>query len=151
VHGIALFTLLFDEFASLARSDVFTDAEKAAQVQHWRTIGELMRVHDLPTTWSGMQRALDQYEASTAWYRYTPEGHAAAQTVIAQFNQRWLPRWLHPLGRAALLSLQRDHVLLALGLKKPPLPMVWIIRTILRAAILLQLQFVARRSPQSEI
>ncbi|MFF5714989.1 oxygenase MpaB family protein [Streptomyces sp. NPDC012756] len=74
VHGIALFTLLFDEIFGHVGIDAFSEAEKDAQVQHWRTIAEQMHVKDVPTTWAGMQQALRTYETSPDWYRRTPAG-----------------------------------------------------------------------------
>ncbi|MBB4984333.1 oxygenase MpaB family protein [Streptomyces nymphaeiformis] len=148
VHGIALFTLLFDEIFGHVGIDAFSEAEKDAQVQHWRTIAEQMHVKDVPTTWAGMQQALRTYETSPDWYRRTPAGQRCAESLVGQFNHRWLPRPLHPLGRALLLSLQHDHVLAAIGQPKPPAIVARTVRVGMRLALRLQ-QRTATRANQS--
>ncbi|MCD9193400.1 DUF2236 domain-containing protein [Streptomyces albireticuli] len=144
VHGIALFTLLSDEILTLAGINAFTDREKAAQVQHWRAIGARMNIRDLPTTWTGMQQALRDYEQSPQWYRPTPAGRRSAEALIHQFNHRWLPRPLHRLGRAVLLSLHHDHVLAAIGQDPPPAYLVRLTRRALRIAYAAQIRLATR-------
>ncbi|WP_160330260.1 oxygenase MpaB family protein [Streptomyces roseifaciens] len=86
IHGIALFTLLSDEILGIAGIHPFTEQEKAAQVQHWRTIGAHMNVQGLPATWAGMQQGMRAYEESPDWYRLTPEGHRCAEALIERAN-----------------------------------------------------------------
>ncbi|WP_285031171.1 hypothetical protein [Mycolicibacterium sp. lyk4-40-TYG-92] len=142
LHGIALFTLGFDEIFQIVGLDVFTDSEKAAQVAHWRAIGEQMRIRGIPDTWTGMQQMLRDYEHDPQWYGFSVEGHRCAESLINQFNERWLPRALHPVGRAVILSLEPDHVLAAVGERKPPTAVVWMVRRLVRAALLIQLKAV---------
>jgi hypothetical protein len=144
LHGIALFTLAFDEVFQLVGLDVFTETEKAAQVAHWRAIGEQMRIRDMPDTWAGMQQTLRDYERDPKWYGFSVEGHRCAGSLIDQFNERWLPRALHPVGRAVILSLEPDHVLAAVGERKPPSAVVWAVRRLVRAGLLVKLKVVPR-------
>lgn len=147
VHGIAVFTLLFDEVLQIVGVDAFSDEEKAAQVAHWFAIGEQLGVQNMPDSWSGMQHAMLAYEADPQWFRPTPEGYRCTRALIDQFNNRWLPRFLHPVGRAVLLSLQPDQVLWAAGERKPPAIVVQIVRLSLRGLITAQthLTGIARR------
>ncbi|WP_433678242.1 hypothetical protein [Nocardia sp. CA-119907] len=138
VHGVALFTILFDEIFQIVGLDVFTEEEKAAQVAHWRAIGEQLHTHDMPDTWAGLQQFNFDYEHNPQYFRPTPEAHRCAEALIVQFNKRWLPRPLHPLGRALLLSLVPDHVLVAVGERKPPTVVVALLRTAVRFGLLTQ-------------
>ncbi|MVU77183.1 DUF2236 domain-containing protein [Nocardia sp. ET3-3] len=144
VHAIALFTVLFDEIFQVLGLDIFTEEEKAAQVAHWYAIGEQMRVRDMPDSWAGMQRALDVYEADPQWYRPTEAGYRCAEALIEQFDNRWLPRPLHPLGRSIVLSLLPDRALWAVGERKPPAVVVVVVRRGLRALMTAQLRLVPR-------
>ncbi|SNY77928.1 hypothetical protein SAMN04244553_1135 [Nocardia amikacinitolerans] len=153
VHGVALFTILFDEIFQIVGLDVFTEEEKAAQAAHWRAIGEQLHVHDMPDTWAGLQRFNTEYEHNPAYFRPTPEAHRCAEALIDQFNNRWLPRALHPLGRALLLSLVPDHVLVAVGERKPPVVVVHLLRIAVRLGLLAQWRMgaILRRSRAGQI
>ncbi|MEU2032669.1 oxygenase MpaB family protein [Nocardia amamiensis] len=136
VHGVALFTILFDEIFQIVGLDAFTEEEKAAQVAHWRAIGEQLGAHDMPDTWAGLRQSNFDYEHNPEYFRPTPEAHRCAEALIDQFNNRWLPLRLHPLGRALLLSLVPDHVLVAVGEPKPPAVVVFLLRTAVRFGLL---------------
>ncbi|MFI8371983.1 hypothetical protein [Streptomyces sp. NPDC085466] len=98
----------------------------------------------MPTTWAGMRRAVHDYEQDPSWYRLTPAGRRCSEALINQFNHRWLPRPLHPLGRAVLLSLHHDHVLAAIGQRTPPALVVTAVRATVRLALRRRLR-AARR------
>ncbi|WP_433678296.1 hypothetical protein [Nocardia sp. CA-119907] len=149
VRGIALFAIIFDEVTHTVGLNVVTENQKAAQVAHWLAIGEQLGVRDMPRTWADMQRANFEYEHDPGHFRATPEGQRCADSLIAQFNDRWLPRPLHPLGRAILLSLQPDHVLDAVGQKKPPAPVVWLVRGGIRVAARAGMRAAKRRRRRS--
>lgn len=145
LHSIALFTIMFDElFTLVGVKGGLSGEQKAAQVEHWRTIGGYMGIRDMPDTWAGMQGVVREYEQNPQWYRATAEGHRCAESLIDQFNNRFVPRPLHPVGRAMLLSLQPDHVLAVISEPKPPAPVVWSFRRVVQAGLLIQLKVVPR-------
>ncbi|TWS26020.1 DUF2236 domain-containing protein [Tsukamurella sputi] len=132
VRATALFTILFDEIlAAVGIRGYFSDAEKAAFVAHWRSIGTQMGASDLPETWAGMRAANAAYEADPTVFRLTDSSARCAEALTDQFIARWLPRPLWPLGRLVLNSLQPDHVLAATGLRRPPR----LARTVARTAV----------------
>ncbi|MEV6059994.1 hypothetical protein AB0L62_08315 [Nocardia asteroides] len=135
VHGVALFAILFDEIFHTVGLDVFTDEEKAAQAAHWRAIGEQMGIRDTPETWEGLQQFNYDYEHNPEHFRLTPAGHRCSEALIDQFNNRWLPRPMHFLGRALLLALVPDHALLAVGQRRPPVVIVRLLRTAVRLTV----------------
>lgn len=137
IHGIALFTVQFEQLLELVGAERFSQTEKEAQLLHWRLIGEQLGVREMPDRWEGMVSFLDKYESSPLWYGPSPEGQRCAEALIEQFNDRWLPRGVHWAGRMLVLSLVADHVLRALELRKPPRPIVWLIRRALRALLLI--------------
>jgi hypothetical protein len=145
VAGICLFALLFETITSLLGVELLSEAEKVAQVEHWRAIGEQLGVRDMPDTWAGMQSVLYDYEHSPQWFYPTAEAHQCAAVLIEQFNQRWLPRPLHGLGRTVFLSLHEDHVLWALGYRKPAAPAVWLVRKTLAGALLARQALTSNR------
>ncbi|MEV6060003.1 hypothetical protein AB0L62_08360 [Nocardia asteroides] len=134
VRGIALFATLFEEVTHLVGLDLLSARQKSAQVAHWLAIGEQLGVRNIPQTWAGMKHANWVYEHDAVNFRPTPEGKRCADSLIRQFNERWLPRPLHPIGRVVLLSLQPDHVLVAVGQKKPPAPLVVLVRAVIRVS-----------------
>ncbi|MCP2280996.1 DUF2236 domain-containing protein [Nocardia amikacinitolerans] len=149
VRGIALFATIFDEVTQTVGLNMVTEKRKAALVTHWLAIGEQLGVKDMPRTWAGMQRVNFEYEHDPRHFRATPEGRRCADSLIDQFNDRWLPRPLHPVGRAILLSLQPDHVLEAVGQKKPPAPVVGLVRRTIRLSAQAGMRAAKRRRRRS--
>ncbi|HXV04391.1 MAG TPA: oxygenase MpaB family protein [Solirubrobacterales bacterium] len=137
LHTIALFTVQFDHLLTLIGAPGYSEAEKQAHVVHWRSIGELLGVREMPETWEGMERVLERYEGDPAWFGQTPEGHRSAEALIVQFACRWLPPGLRWTARPLLLSLLDDHVLRAIDEPKPPRPLVWMVRASIRTGLCL--------------
>lgn len=135
VHTIAFFTLQLEILLGVIGGPPFNDAERAAQLDHWRRIGKLLGVVGIPETWDGMRVAVRRYEGDSQWFGYTPAAKRTSDALIGQFNHRWLPMRLHWAGRLTLLSLHEPHVLVALGQKQPPQSVAWIVRQSLRRAL----------------
>ena len=144
LHGIAYFTLLFDEIFQMAGADVFSEEEKEALVYHWRTIGGYMRIQNMPTTWRGMQGVVRRYEESPDWFGPTEAGIRGAEAIIQQFTDRWFPRALHPVGRTIVRALTPEHVLDAVCQPRPPAAAAWIVRRVFRGYLLVQTKVFAR-------
>lgn len=140
IHTIALFTVQFEQLFSLVGAEGFTQTEKAAQVTHWRGVGDGLGVRELPTRWADMERFRQWYEASPDRFGPTPEATRCVNALIDQFSDRWLPTRLRWAGRPLLLSLHNDHTLRAIGQTKPHSPVVWLVRHLVRAGL-----FVNRR------
>ena len=79
--------------------------------------GELMGVKDLPTSYEGYERYLDDYEA--AHFAFAPSNRRVAEATIRIFTD-WYPRPLRPLLRRATIALFDEPLREALGLPKQP-------------------------------
>jgi len=145
LHTIAFFTVQFERLFRLIDAQGFSETEKVAQLTHWRLVGEQLGTRELPETWDEMERFLDWYEASPAWFGPTPEGRRCADALIDQFSNRWLPTGLRWAGRPLLLSLHEDHVLHAIGHQKPARPVAGLIRRLVRAGLFLNRRVVPDR------
>lgn len=120
LHGTSLFCLQLNLMRKFVGAPELTDAEKTAQVEHWRSVAEKLGVKDIPTTWEGMEAILAAYEGSEKWFGPSASAHACSEAAIEQFTARWFPRPLGFLGRTLVLSLTEPHVLRALGQRPPP-------------------------------
>jgi hypothetical protein len=145
VHTIALFAVQFEHMFRLVGAEGFSQAEKDAQVTHWRAIGAHLGTHDMPETWEGMEHFLEWYEASPKWFGSTPEGHRCSEALIGQFSDRWLPKGFRWTGRLLLLSLVEDHVLRAIDQKKPARPLVWLVRRLVHTGLLAEQRLFPKR------
>ena len=135
VHTIAFFTLQIECLTSIVGAPGFTEKERAAQVRHWRTIGEYLGVHGMPDTWEGMERAMRDYEASPEWFAPSDAGHRVSEALVEQFAVRVFPYGLRWLAKPLILSLHEDHVLATLKMPKPRPATVAIMRATVRAAL----------------
>lgn len=143
VHTIALFTVQFEHLFALVGAPGFTGTEKAAQVEHWRTIGEHLGARELPASWDGMERALRDYESSPRWFGRTPEARRCADAFIDQFADRWLSRPLRWVARPLLLSLHENHVIDAVGHQRPARPVVALVRGAVRGLLFINRRLLA--------
>jgi hypothetical protein len=142
VHTIALFAVQFDHLLGLVGAPGYSEVEKRAHVVHWRGIGERLGVRDMPATWEGMERALEDYERDPLWYGPSAEGHRCAESLIAYFATRWLPPGLRWAARPLLLSLLPEHVLAAIDEPDPPRSVVWLVRRAIHVGHLLNRSFL---------
>ncbi|APE33581.1 hypothetical protein BOX37_05915 [Nocardia mangyaensis] len=145
IHTIAWFTLQFEQLFTLVGAPGFTPMEKAAQVSHWRAVGEGLGVRDLPESWEEMERSLAHYESSPEWFGPTPEGTRCVNALIEQFENRWLPTGLGWTARPVLLALHSDLTLSALDLKRPSRPITWTVRYLVRAGLTLNRRLLPDR------
>jgi hypothetical protein len=144
LHALAFFTVQVGRLFALLGAPPLSDVEKAAQVAHWRGVGEGLGIEDVPRTWEDFERVLDDFEASDQ-FTPTPEGMRCARAFIEQFERRWFPRGLRWLGRLLVLSLHEDHVLSVLGLTAPPSPVRRTLRALLRLGLWVNVHLLADR------
>ncbi|MDR7166283.1 hypothetical protein J2W56_000001 [Nocardia kruczakiae] len=85
VHTIAYFTVQLECLTDIVGAPGFSEAERQAQVRHWRTIGTYLGVRDMPGSWEGMQQALRAYEGAPEWFGPSAAGHRVAETLLRQF------------------------------------------------------------------
>lgn len=74
-----------------------------------------------------------------------PEAYRCGEALIDQFSVRWLPRGFRWAARPFLLSLVEDHVLQALGQAKPARSIVWLVRKLVRAVLLVSQRLLPER------
>lgn len=142
IHTVAFFTLQIGIILKIVGAPMFSDSERRAQVEHWRRIGELLAVENMPTTWEGMELALQQYESDPRWFGYTPAAKQSSDALIEQFTRQWFPRGFRRVGKSVVLSLHEPHVLVALGQQRPSVVASWVTRRAVRAGL-----YISRRLP----
>ncbi|OHV05271.1 oxygenase MpaB family protein [Mycobacterium talmoniae] len=134
VHTIAFFTVQIECITNIVGAPGFTERERAAQVRHWRAVGEYLGVRAMPDSWSGMQEAMRAYETEPQWFGPSEAAHRVSEKLLEQFGRRTFPPGLRWLARPLVLSLHEDHVLTALMMVKPRPAVVAVNRRMVRAA-----------------
>ena len=105
----------------------FDARERQAQLEFWRAVGDGLGIEDVPETWEGMVRYVEEYERSEH-FRPSEHGRRLAHGFLDQFAARWFPRRLQRLGRWVLLSITPDHVIEHHGFERPPRAVVRLVR-----------------------
>lgn len=102
----------------------------------WRDITAQMQgmegpVHSFPDTYEELLDFAADFENRE--YPPTPDGKVVCDAMVAQFNERFLPRPLHALGRTFILAFVSPAVIRRHGLKPPSQLGVWVVRRAFRA------------------
>lgn len=112
--------------------------EKLAAYYFWREIARRMNIHDVPDTYEGLERYYEEF--ARQHYRFAPENLALAEATRDLLLGWYLPRFLWPLGRPFVHALMDDHLLEAVGLRRPPL----LVRRVAEGAVRLRSRIVRR-------
>ncbi|HLN78527.1 MAG TPA: oxygenase MpaB family protein [Nocardioidaceae bacterium] len=91
--------------------------------------GELMGIKELPTSYDGYERLLDDYEAER--FEFAPENRRVAEASI-RIVANWFPRPVRPLVRRASIALLDEPLVKALGLPMQPRWLTSLLRRTLR-------------------
>lgn len=91
--------------------------EKLASFHFWRAIARRMAIRDVPDDYAALERYYDAF--AQEHYRYAPENRALAVATRDLFLGWYLPKALWPLGRPLIHAMMDDHLLEAVGLRKP--------------------------------
>jgi hypothetical protein len=122
----------------------FTPGEVAASTRYYRELGRLMGVKDVPETFDGFARLLDEHEA--AHFGYDEGGRRVADATLTLMTT-FYPRVLAWPVRLFARALMDDPLLDAFGYRAPPAPVVRLARTALRLRGRLERLLPARREP----
>jgi hypothetical protein len=115
-----------------------TDADRAATYAFYRALGQALGVRDIPGTYEGLARYLDDYEATHMRFH---EGAAELIGASRRLLAERFPRWLRPLILAAGDALLDARLRAALGLAEPS----WLTRTAVSVALWLRALTARRR------
>lgn len=122
-----------------------TEHEKTASAHHYREVGRLMAIRDIPQTWQEFAALHDAYE--TEHFRYDERGRRVADatlSLMATFPPfARLPERLVRLNAYALMD---DALLDAFGYPRPPAP----VRAVVRGGLALRGRVVRRLPPRTE-
>jgi hypothetical protein len=135
IHGTASFALQLDRLFRVVGAEGFTKKEQIAQVMFWHDVAVQLGVSNVPESWEEMNQYLDEYEANSELFGYSPEGARLAEGLLGQFTDRWFPSRLRLLGRWLVLSLCEPHILAALRLSPPPRLFAGLVHLVARASI----------------
>ena len=79
--------------------------------------GELMGIKDLPASYEGYERLLEEYEA--ARFEFAPENRRVAEASM-RIVENWYPPVLRPLVRRVSVAMLDEPLRVALGLPRQP-------------------------------
>lgn len=119
----------------------------------WRDITAQMTgpdgaVHSFPDTYEGLLAHAVDYEGRQ--YEYTPTGRKVCELMIMQFNERFLPRPLHRVGRTLVLSFASPAVRKRHGLEDPNPVGRWVFHRIFQLIFLGQDHFLPDNAVPTE-
>ena len=97
---------------------LMSDALLDATFLFWRGVGLEMGVSGIPETRAGYLSWTYAYEAEN--WGFSEGGREVADAMLDDYADRWAPRRLRPLARAAIRSICDDALLRALGFDPPP-------------------------------
>ncbi len=122
----------------------FSPGEVAASVRYYVELGRLMGIRDVPSTYDGFERLLDDYEAEH--FGFDEGGRRVADATLAlmlTFYPRVAARPMEVFSRA----LMDEPLLAAFGYRRPPRAVVSAARAGLRARARVEALLPARRTP----
>ena len=93
--------------------------------------GELMGIKDLPTSYDGYERLLDDYEAEH--FEFAPQNRRVAEASL-RIVENWYPSFVRPAMRRVSIAMFDEPLRIALGLPRQPR---WL-RTLLDRALRLR-------------
>ncbi|WP_092805385.1 oxygenase MpaB family protein [Rhodococcus globerulus] len=107
-----------------------TPNEIAGSTFYYRELGRHMNIKDMPTTYDGFAKLLDEYEREH--FSFDPGARAVADSTL-ELMCTFPPNNLapKPLIKAFAYSLMDDHLLEAFGYKRPPA----VVRALSRGAL----------------
>ncbi len=119
-------------------------AEVEASTRYYRELGRLMAIKEIPETYAGFERLLDDYDA--AHFRFDPASRRVADATMAlmrTFYPRVVSRPVDVFSRA----IMDEPLLRAFGYSAPPALVVALARAGLRLRGRLERLLPARRTP----
>lgn len=101
----------------------------------WRDLASQMtgahgELHSFPENYQGMLDFFDEFENRS--YAPAPNGKIVCEQLLQQFNERFFPKALHPLGRTLVLTFVSPAVRKRHGLTEPNRLGSWLIRKAFR-------------------
>jgi hypothetical protein len=118
-----------------------TELEIRAVVRYYGELGRHMGIRDIPTTYDGFARLMDDYEAAHVAY---DEGAARVAASTLALLGTFYPRPLRPLVDVVSRSLMEPELLAAFGLAEPGR----MARRLTRLSLKLRARFVALLPPR---
>lgn len=109
LYTLGALTFEVERTSALLGVQLLSSAEQEANFHFWRGVGEQMGLHDLHESPQSFWRWTKEHERLT--WGHTEGGRAVAEVMIEDLLARWLPAWLRPLGRQAVLALCEDALL----------------------------------------
>ena len=128
----------------------FSEKQKIAAHLFWQSLCGQFRsqegqIEEFPESWDAMMRHAEEFEAYP-WAK-SDSGKKLAEAITQQFNDAWLPRFLHWAGRQFVLTLQTPRTREVMQMDKPnPLMSV-----IIKKAVWLVFTMKERVLPHSKL
>lgn len=146
VHTLACDLLSPDWMMETVGGPRMDEHERRAQLAFWHAVGDGLGITEVPETWDGMIRYVEEYERSEH-FRPSPYGKRLAHGFLQQFCERWFPRGFRWLGRWILLSLTPDHVIEVHDFKRPPQAFIRVSHTVTRLIAYISFYLLPDPSP----
>jgi hypothetical protein len=124
-----------------------SEVEKIASANYYRALGQQMGIRDVPETWQGFARLLDDYER--AHFAFDAGGRAVAEATLDLFATFPMNRFTPaPVVRQMSYSLMDDPLLDAFGFPHPRPAVRALVRRALAARGRVVRFFPPRRRPR---
>lgn len=111
----------------------------------WRDIaaqleGMVGPLHSFPEDYQAMWDFVEEFESRS--FPYTPTGRVLSETMIRQFNERFFPRALYPLGRTIVMAFVPPAVARRHGLPPANRFGIWLVHRFFRFIFFAQDNFL---------
>lgn len=154
IYPVAMLIFQADRMRDLAGAPRRPRHEQVALHHFWREIAFHLRstegpLTEFPATYEELEEFIVEFEERER--EATPDGVRVSDLMIGQFNDKYFPRILHPLGRALVLAFVTDRVQQRHGIKPAAPALVWLVRRAFRAIFFLQDRGKEPTTPFSEV
>lgn len=144
-----------DRMRDLVGAPRQTRARQVAQHHFWRDIAAQMHgpnggsfAEDFPATYEDAEDFLNEFEARD--WAPTPKGRIVSDAIIQQFNEKYLPRPLYPVGKAIVLAFVNERVRQRHQIPPVNPVLMALVRGTFRVVFTLQDRMPERKTPFSE-
>lgn len=141
IYPVAMLIFQADRMRDLAGAPRRPRNEQVALHHFWRDVTSHIvstegPLTEFPATYEEIEEFITEFEERER--DATPDGARVSELMIGQFNDKYLPQFLHPFGRALVLAFVTDRVRERHGIEPANVVLVWLARRAFRAIFFLQ-------------
>lgn len=122
-----------------------TKNEDLAAFEFWKQLGIRMHIKDIPDTRNKFRAFYENYEKEH--FQYSEATRRVADNTMNLFMGWMLPKFMFPIARPFILAIMDEPLLRAIGYKKAPTPIRWLVWSSLKTRAYLLRIWPARKTP----